>query len=275
METNIKSYRLKQEDKDYIFITSMVGRTIKLACKTSSGHTFSRKFTLNELKNFDKVFYKIKSLDEVIEFFDKALKIHKVGVKEERGKIKIIFYFTTKGITHQIDIPLIRIAKVRFISSTRIKEPYSIENIAQNQNYANIQKLTDKCQKLSNSNKKQKKNLGISENFGEFRENIADVSNTNRYLTQDQDNIFDGTRFLKPKRTKTTNDLTNKNGITNKINLPITNDFSTINNLSTSNGIIKIKNDFKNTKGIVSTINDLTSTNGIIKTSSDLINIKN
>ena len=51
METNIKSYRLKQEDKDYIFITSMVGRTIKLACKTSSGHTFSRKFTLNELKN--------------------------------------------------------------------------------------------------------------------------------------------------------------------------------------------------------------------------------
>ena len=122
METNIKSYRLKQEDKDYIFITSMVGRTIKLACKTSSGHTFSRKFTLNELKNFDKVFYKIKSLDEVIEFFDKALKIHKVPIIS--GIEKYAFEGCT-SIKH-LELP----QSISFIEKCAFRYCFSLESIS-------------------------------------------------------------------------------------------------------------------------------------------------
>ena len=53
-----------------------------------------------------KFFNLIKTEKEAVEYIDKALNVHKVGVSEENGIIKIIFYITTEGIIHTVEFPL-------------------------------------------------------------------------------------------------------------------------------------------------------------------------
>ena len=109
METHINSYRLNQGNKEYILTISIVGESIRIACRnTSSGNDgdFTRDFTLEQLKKLDQIFDIINTPYEALAYIDKALKIQKVGVSEEGGNMKINFYITTQGIEHQLEIPL-------------------------------------------------------------------------------------------------------------------------------------------------------------------------
>ena len=106
MESNTNDYQLKQGDKEYIFSTTVAGSSIRLSCKNPAGKLYSRDFTVSELKSIDQIFNEIKSESDAIDYIDNALKIHKVGVREEEGRIKIVFYVTSEGILNQVEIPL-------------------------------------------------------------------------------------------------------------------------------------------------------------------------
>ena len=97
MEPNTNDYQLKQGDKEYIFSTTVVGSSIRLSCKNPAGKLYSRDFTVSDLKSIDQIFNEIKSESDAIDYIDNALKIHKVGVREEEGRIKIVFYVTSGG----------------------------------------------------------------------------------------------------------------------------------------------------------------------------------
>ena len=106
MKSKVNDYQLRQGDKVYIFSTCIVENGVRLSCKNSSGKLYSRDFTVLDINAIDPIFNVIKSENEAIKFIDKALNVHKVGVTEDCGTIKIIFYVTTKGIIHTIEIPL-------------------------------------------------------------------------------------------------------------------------------------------------------------------------
>ena len=109
MESHINSYKLDQEDKEYIFSTSIVGNKLRMACQNSSSGNnkkYTRDFSIEQLHKIDKLFNFLQSPFEASDYIDKALNNQKVGVSEENGIIKITFYITTKGITNQIEIPL-------------------------------------------------------------------------------------------------------------------------------------------------------------------------
>ena len=106
MESKVNDYQLRQGDKVYVFSTSIVENAVRLSCKNASGKIFSRDFSVLDINSIDPIFNEIKSENEAVKFIDKALNVHKVGVTEDSGVIKIIFYVTTKGIIHTIEIPL-------------------------------------------------------------------------------------------------------------------------------------------------------------------------
>ena len=97
MESKTNDYQLKQGNMIYILSTSIVDNAIRLSCKNQTGKKYSRDFTIYDLGSIDQIFNQIKSEQEAIQYLDKALKIYKVGVSEENGIIKIIFYITAKG----------------------------------------------------------------------------------------------------------------------------------------------------------------------------------
>ena len=108
MESNVNSYKLEQNNINYILTTSLQGDTIKISCKSESEPTkvFIRLFTLENLKKLDEIFNIIKTPLEGIEWLDKALKVQKVHVRQEDSSLKLLFIITTKGISHQIEIPM-------------------------------------------------------------------------------------------------------------------------------------------------------------------------
>ena len=106
MEEHINSYKLEQNNKEYIFSTSIVGNKMRMSCQNTKGKKFYRDFTVEQLKQIDDIFNFIKTPHHASEYIDKALRKEKVGVTEDNGKIKISFYITTKGMTHLIEIPL-------------------------------------------------------------------------------------------------------------------------------------------------------------------------
>ena len=99
-------YQLRQGDRVYILSICIVENGVRLSCKNAAGKKFSRDFTVLDINELDPIFNEIKSEQEAVKFFDKALNSQKVAVVEDVGIIKIIFYATTKGIIHTIEIPL-------------------------------------------------------------------------------------------------------------------------------------------------------------------------
>ena len=97
MESKTNDYQLKQGNMIYVLSTSIVENAIRLSCKNQAGKKYSRDFTIYDLGSIDQIFNQIKSEQEAIEYLDRALKIYKVGVSEDNGIIKIIFYITAKG----------------------------------------------------------------------------------------------------------------------------------------------------------------------------------
>ena len=106
MESKVNDYQLRQGDRIYVFSTSIVDNLIRLSCKNHSGKSYSRDFTVYDINAIDPIFSEIQTESDAIKFIDKALGKFKVGVIEESGVIKIIFYIQTKGLIHSVEIPL-------------------------------------------------------------------------------------------------------------------------------------------------------------------------
>ena len=106
MESKVNDYQLTQGNQVYVFSTSIVKNLIRLACRNSYGKNFSRDFSYYELNIMDPIFNEINSEQDAIKVIDKALNKYKVGVREEAGLIKIIFYVSNKGLLHPIEISL-------------------------------------------------------------------------------------------------------------------------------------------------------------------------
>ena len=108
MESNVNSYKLEQNNKDYILTTSIIDNELKISCKNKEDPTliYSRTFTMEALQKIDEIFKIIKTPLDAIKWIDEALKVQKVGIIDEASSFKIKFVITTKGITNQIDIPL-------------------------------------------------------------------------------------------------------------------------------------------------------------------------
>ena len=106
MESKVNDYQLRQGDRIYVFSTSIVENLIRLSCKNHSGKSYSRDFTVYDINTIDPIFSEIETESDAIKFIDKALGKYKVGVIEESGVIKIIFYIQAKGLIHSAEIPL-------------------------------------------------------------------------------------------------------------------------------------------------------------------------
>ena len=106
MESKVNDYQLRQGDKLYVFSTSIVENLIRISCKNQNGKNYSRDYTIYDINAIDPIFSEIQTESDAIKFIDKALGKYKVGVIEESGMIKIIFYMQKKGLIHSVELAL-------------------------------------------------------------------------------------------------------------------------------------------------------------------------
>jgi len=100
-------YQLRQGNKVYVFSTSLIKNAIRMSCKNAQGKNFTRDFSVSDINAIDPIFSEVQNEDEAIQLIDKSLGAHKVGVKEDIGLIRIIFYISNKGgIDRQFEIDL-------------------------------------------------------------------------------------------------------------------------------------------------------------------------
>ena len=153
-DKNSNIYKLKQEDKEYIFITTIVGDSIRLSCENSSEKKFIHDFSISALKSLNKIFDKVETTNQAIEIFDKILKDHKVAVVEENQALKLVFYITEKETINRMETSLENGAKET--------KDVPVENIT-NENLENYQ---------TNIN---------TENYGEIQNYIPDSTYVGNY----------------------------------------------------------------------------------------------
>ena len=109
MEENKLAYQLEQDNIIYIFSTSIVGNLLRMSCQNSQkgpSKISYRDFSIQQLKEIDPIFNFISTPQQASKYIDDALRKQKVGILDENNKIKVMFYITTKGVTHTIEIPL-------------------------------------------------------------------------------------------------------------------------------------------------------------------------
>ena len=107
MESQTNEYQLRQGDKIYVFSTSIIQNAVRMSCKNAEGKNFTRDFSVLDINSIDPIFSEVQNEDEAIQLIDKSLGAHKVGVKEDIGLIRIIFYISNKGgIARQFEIDL-------------------------------------------------------------------------------------------------------------------------------------------------------------------------
>ena len=132
MEEHINSYKLEQDNKVFIFSTSIVGDLVRLTCESSDGKKLKKDFTIEQLKQIDQVFNLIKEPHDATKFIDETLRKQKVGVIDEIDNIIMIFYIDTNGNTNRIEIPLRE-------SNTQMFDPsYKSNDFLQQANYQNL-----------------------------------------------------------------------------------------------------------------------------------------
>jgi len=129
MESQVNDYQLKQGNLLYVFSTSIVNNLVRLSCKNSYGKNYSRDFQVYEINSIDPIFSEISSEQDAINFIDKALNMYKVGVREETGEVKIIFYVSSKGgLLNSVEIPLGEDGKPVYSSYDATQQTYENAN---------------------------------------------------------------------------------------------------------------------------------------------------
>ena len=98
------SYQLNQGEDNYILSITLIEETIKISCENSKGLTYSKIFTLEDIKSIDQIFSSVQSALDVIESFDDILRNEKVRVEEESGLLQILFVISDgRSITISLD----------------------------------------------------------------------------------------------------------------------------------------------------------------------------
>ena len=117
METNINTYNLSQDGKQFLLQSSLIGNRLRLSCKSVSNQKikFVREFTIEELKQLDKIFSSITTPYEALQCFDTIMKNQKVSISESFEVINIKFYIKTEEEVHQMELPFIE----EYTSSTK------------------------------------------------------------------------------------------------------------------------------------------------------------
>ena len=117
METNINTYNLSQDGKQFLLQSSLIGNRLRLSCKSVSNQKikFVREFTIEELKQLDKIFSSITIPYEALQCFDTIMKNQKVSISESFEVINIKFYIKTEEEEHQMELPFIE----EYTSSTK------------------------------------------------------------------------------------------------------------------------------------------------------------
>ena len=177
MESNKKTYEVKQGEKVYTLTTSLLDDLIKMDCKSSNAPSYTRIFSIDEFRSLDKEFNSFYSAYEVLEYLDKNLG-KTVRVKEENGGIKIILFSTSNGLIHQIEIPLgDNISDTNFTYETFNEQYPTSSFLTQNQNYNHLQNVEEQYSTpiYSNNANDYITTDNIEYNLGE--------SNNNNYLT--------------------------------------------------------------------------------------------
>ena len=118
MLSNLNSYQLNQGGKKYILTTSLVINSIRVTCRDANGQIYNRDFTIEDLKTLSTIFDMIKTPLQALEYIDKALKVQEVGVEQQNGIIKIIFFNKTNGINSKVEVPLGKVGP-EFLSSVQ------------------------------------------------------------------------------------------------------------------------------------------------------------
>ena len=133
MESNINKYKLEQNGKEYALTTSIIGNRLRLSCKNVVNQyiKFTRDFTLEDLKQLDKIFNVISNPYQALKYFDNILKNEKVKVLEESDKIKLVFYLESTEDSHQMGFPLTG----EIMTSTTTNEYITTTNAEATQNY--------------------------------------------------------------------------------------------------------------------------------------------
>ena len=98
------SYQLNQGEDNYILSITLIEETIKISCENSKGLTYSKIFTLEDIKSIDQIFSSLQSALDVIDSFDNILRNEKVRVEEESGLLQILFVISDgRNITISLD----------------------------------------------------------------------------------------------------------------------------------------------------------------------------
>ena len=146
MESKINTYRLSQNNKEYILTVSLQGQEINTTFKDSAqGTSITKKFTLESLKALDSIFNKLQTPMEAFLSIDHALKFQKVRVVEENSSVKLVFHIRQDTAVRQVVIPLKGDISIVSNSDNNIFENTTTQtqliqgsNIATNLNEANF-----------------------------------------------------------------------------------------------------------------------------------------
>ena len=192
MEEHINSYKLEQDNKVFIFSTSIAGNLVRLSCESSDGKKFKRDFTVEQLKQIDEIFNFVQEPHDATTLIDETLRSQKVGVVDEIDNFKIVFYIITNGNTKRIDISL-REPNTQIFDSS-----YKSNDFLQQANFQNSE-LTNI---IENPNvPKNEIEAILNASFGEpspeekelnkYFENIEpNTNNTNSYTNNTNDNQY-------------------------------------------------------------------------------------
>ncbi len=184
MEGANNTYKLEQGGQEYIFSAGIVENKLRMTCQNSSNPNnkkFLRDFTVTELNKIDNLFTIIKTPEQALEYIDKALSKHKVGINEENGGLKLTFYITSNGVSNQIDIPL-------GDSGSAIPES-NVEVISANQTYG-------KVDYMGNSAINTNIDSLLNNAFHENNQDYSNFQNMNVYGTVQPNSSFDINKYI-------------------------------------------------------------------------------
>ena len=91
-----KIYKLNQSDKIYILRVSVLINSIKITCENSQAQNYTKEFSVENIKSFDKTFSDIETKMDVLLCFDVLLMKEKVKIKENSDFIEIIFFIKSE-----------------------------------------------------------------------------------------------------------------------------------------------------------------------------------
>ena len=108
MESKENKYQLVQKKGSYVFSTSVQGDEVILTLKNTSNpaSALRKNFSIETLRRIGAIFESVQTPSDVIQWIDKALKVHKVKVIEQGSDVRIVFFVVQDNIKHRVEIPL-------------------------------------------------------------------------------------------------------------------------------------------------------------------------